>query len=110
MSLAANAARMIARKGETMTLNREGETSIVLKGKRAAGSLDALGNADQQKFRVKIGTAELTASAWATKIPSAGGTAAGDTLTIGTHVYNVLDVRPLSDGETVALYELEVAG
>lgn len=98
---------MIARKGETMTLNREGETSITLKAKRASGgSLEAVGNASQQGFRVRISTAELLASDWATKVPAA----TGDTLTAGSRVCAVLDVIPHRDGDTVAFYELEVAG
>lgn len=110
VSLVANASRMIARKGETMTLNRTGETSISLKGRRIGGGLDDVGNADQQAFRVKIGTVELLASAWAVKVPTAGGSGAGDTITIGGRVRNILDVRPIRDGETVGIYDLEVAG
>lgn len=111
MSVASTAARMVDLYGREMTLTRASEgTTITLKGKRIGGALAPLGNGDQQRFRVKISIAEIAASAWATKVPSAGGTAAGDTLTIGTHVYNVLDVKPLHDGETLALYELEVAG
>ena len=106
MSLADVAARMIARSGESMTLARSGETSIVLKGKRIGGTLEALGNTGQQRFRVKIGTAELLASSWATKVP----TASGDTLTVAGRVCAVLDVKPISDATTVPLYELEVAG
>lgn len=107
MSLAANAARMIARKGETITLNRDGETSITLKGKRSAsGSLDAVGNTSQQGFKVRISTTELAASDWAVKAPSASG----DTLTVGGRIRAVIDVTPLKDGETVAMYEIEVAG
>lgn len=111
MSLVANASRMIARKGETMTLTRASEgTTISLKGKRIGGSLDDVGNADQQTFRVKIGTVELLASAWASKVPTAGGSGAGDTITVGGRVRNILDVRPIREGETVGLYELAVAG
>ncbi len=65
MSLVANASGMIALKGATMTLNRVGETSITLKGRRIGGGVDQVGNADQQSFRVKIGTVELAASDWA---------------------------------------------
>jgi hypothetical protein len=111
MSLVANASRMIARKGETMTLTRASEgTTISLKGRRTGGGLDDVGNADQQAFRVKIGTVELLASAWAVKVPTAGGSGAGDTITIGGRVRNILDVRPIRDGETVGIYDLEVAG
>jgi hypothetical protein len=110
MSLVANAAWMIARKGTTMTLNRLGETPITLKGKRIGGGIDQLGNAHQQVFTVKIGAAELAASDWASKVPSAGGDGAGDTITIDGRVRAILDVRPIRDGETVGLYELEVAG
>ncbi|MFN4018369.1 MAG: hypothetical protein ACK4JB_23740 [Reyranella sp.] len=61
-----SAARIIAAHGETMTLSREGEaTTIGLKGKRIPGSTDDVGgSAEQQRFRVKIGTAELLASAY----------------------------------------------
>ena len=110
MSLVANASGMIARKGATMTLNRAGETSITLKGKRIGGGIDQLGNADQQSFTLKIGTVELAASDWTPKVPSAGGDGAGDTITIDGRVRAILDVRPIHDGETVGLYELQVAG
>ena len=91
-----------------MTLARGAEgTTISLKGKRIPGSTDDVGgSAEQQRFRVKIGTAELLASAWATKVPSSSS----DTLTIGGRVRTIVDCKPLSDGETVALYELEVVG
>lgn len=105
MSGAAITARAIARAGDAMTLNRSGETAIALKGKRIGGMIDALGNTSQQAFRVKIGAVELTASDWSSKAP-----AQGDTITIDGRVCNVLDARPLKDGTTVALYELEVAG
>jgi hypothetical protein len=110
MSLVANAAGMIARKGATMTLNRVGETSITLKGKRIGGGVDQVGNSDQQRFTVKIGTAELDTSDWASKVPSAGGDGAGDTITVDGRIRVILDVRPIRDGETMGLYELEVAG
>lgn len=108
MSLFDTAARFVAARGENMTLARVGEaTTISLKGKRIAGTTDDVGgSAEQQRFRVKIGTAELQASAWATKVPSSGT----DTLTVGGRVRTVVDVRPLGDGDTVGLYELEVVG
>lgn len=105
---ASNAARIIAAHGETMTLSRIGEAStITLKGKRIPGSTDDVGgSAEQQRFRVKIAPTELLASAWATKVPSAST----DTMTIGGRARTVVDCKPLGDGDTVALYELEVAG
>jgi len=110
MSLVADASRMISLKGATITLNRVGETSITLKGRRIGGDVDQVGNADQQSFTIKIGTVELANSDWALKVPSAGGDGAGDTLTVDGRVRAILDVRPIRDGETVALYDLEVAG
>ena len=91
-----------------MILSRDGEaTTISLQGKRIPGSTDDVGgSAEQQRFRVKIGTAELLASAWATKVPSAST----DTLTVGGRVRTVVDCKPLGDGETVAFYDLEVVG
>lgn len=108
MSLFDTAARFVAARGESMTLARVGEgTTISLKGKRIPGSTeDVGGSAEQQRFRVKIGTAELLASAWATKVPSAGT----DTLTVGGRARTVVDSRPIGDGDAVALYELEVVG
>lgn len=91
-----------------MTLSRVGEaTTISLKGKRIPGSTDDVGgSAEQQRFRVKIAPTELLASAWATKVPSSST----DTLTVGGRVRNVVDWKPLGDGDVVALYELEVVG
>jgi len=103
-----NAARLVARHGETMVLAREGEaTTIALMGKRIPGTTEQGGNsAEQQSFRVKIAPTELLASAWAVKAPSAST----DSITVGGIARTVLDVRPLGDGATVALYELDVAG
>lgn len=109
-SIARNAARLIQRHGETMTLSRQGETDITLKGKRVGGSLDGVGNGDQQSFRVLISTTELLASAWASKAPTAGGNGPADALKVGDRFRSVLDVRARGDGDVVALYELEVAG
>ena len=108
MSILETAARFISQRGESMTLAREGEgTTITLKGKRIPGSTEAIGNtAEQQRFRVKIGTAELLASAWSVKVPNAYT----DTLTVGSIVRTVLDVRPLNDRGVTVLYDLEVAG
>lgn len=105
---ASNAARIIAAHGETMTLAREGEaTTISLKGKRIPGTTeDVGGSAEQQRFRVKIAPTELLASAWTSKVPSSST----DTLTVGGRARTIVDWRPLGDGDTVALYELEVVG
>jgi hypothetical protein len=109
--VAERVAVVIAEHGEAMTLTRPNEvTSITLKGKRVGGGLDDVGNADQQSFRVLIGTAELLASDWRSKAPSAGGEGPSDALTVGGRVRTVLDVKPRGDGDVVALYELEVAG
>lgn len=104
--LAEQVAAVLAEHGETMTLSRASHTAITLKGKRLIGTTEEIGaSAEQQRFRVKIGTAELDASAWASKVPTTA-----DTLTVGGRVRAILDVRPLGDGGSVALYELEVAG
>lgn len=105
--IAEAAGAMIAEHGETATLARTGETSITLKAKRIGGTTEAVGGgtAVQQVFRVKIGTAELLASAWAVKAPTRG-----DRLTIGGRGRTVRDARPLNEGGTACLYELEVAG
>lgn len=107
MSVHATAARFVAQRGESMTLSRAGHTAITLKGKRIPGTTEQVGgSANQQRFRVKIGVAELNASAWASKVPSAFG----DTLTVDGRPRTIDDVRPLGDGGVVALYELEVVG
>ena len=106
--VARSAARMMAVHGEAMVLKRVSEpTTVTLQGKRIPGTTEQIGgSAEQQRFRVKIGSAELDASAWASKVP----TAAGDTLTVGGRARTVMDVRPLGDNGTVAIYELEVLG
>jgi hypothetical protein len=63
------------------------------------------GTASQQVFRVRIAPTELAASDWATKEPKRT-----DSIVIGGRTRTILDVRPISDGDVVALYELEVAG
>lgn len=108
MSVISAAQRMLARRGETMILARESEgTTVTLKGKRLGGGLDDAGNtAVQQAFSVLIGTTELLASAWSSKVP----TADADDITIGGRRRRILDVQPRLDGDTVGLYELVVAG
>ena len=103
-----NAARLIRLHGETMILSREGEaTTISLQGKRIPGGTDDVGgSAEQQRFRVKIAPTEMLASAWMSKVPSSST----DTLTVGSRPRTVVDCKPLGDGDTVALYELEVVG
>jgi hypothetical protein len=102
-----NAARLIALHGETMVLKRASEpTTVVLKGKRLVGStVDVGGSAVQQEFRVKIGTTELSSSAWTNKAP-----VRHDSIVIDGRERSILDARPLGDAGTVALYELLVAG
>lgn len=102
-----NAGRLVALHGEAMTLKREGEASTVsLRGKRLPGTVaDIGGSAAQQEFRVKIGTTELAASPWASKAP-----VRTDSIIIDGRERSILDVRPLGDAGTVALYELLVAG
>ena len=104
---ARNAARLIALHGETMVLKRASEaTAVVLKGKRLVGStVDVGGSAVQQEFRVKIGTSELSSSAWTSKAPGRH-----DSIIVDGRERSILDVRPLGDAGTVALYELLVAG
>lgn len=106
--IADRVAAIIAEHGETMVLARATEaTTVTLKGKRLPGATDAVGgSAEQQRFRVQIAPIELAASAWASKVPSA----AGDTLTVADRPRTIVDVFTLSDGDDVALYELEVAG
>ncbi len=104
---ARNAARLVARHGETMVLKQASEaTTITLKGKRLVGlTVDVGGSAVQQEFRVKIGTSELSSSAWTSKAP-----VRHDSIVIDGRERSILDVRPLGDAGTVALYELLVAG
>ena len=106
-SVARSVARMMAVHGETMMLKRASEaTTITLKGKRLAGStVDIGGSAVQQEFRVKIGTSELSSSAWTSKAPGRH-----DSIIVDGRERSILDVRPLGDAGTVALYELLVAG
>lgn len=105
--VARNAARLLTTHGETMVLMRASEdTTIPLKGKRLGGSMvDIGGSAAQQEFRVKIGTTELATSPWARKAP-----VRHDSIVVDGRERSILDVRPLGDAGTVALYELVVAG
>lgn len=108
MSLVQTASQFIQDYGDTATLVREGEGTVVtLKARRLGGVVEAVGGgtAAQQVFRVKIGTAELLTSAWSTKAPKRG-----DVLTIDGRARTVRDARPIKDGAVVGLYELEVAG
>ena len=106
MSAATAARRMLAKYGQTMVLKRTGESDLSLKGKRMPGELVDTGNsATQQQFRVKIAPTELLGSAWTVKEPKKG-----DRLFVDGRDRSVLDVIPLHEGETIALYELEVAG
>ena len=107
MSLVAEVNAILQEHGEAMTLKREGEAStITLRGKRVPGTVaDIGGSAAQQEFRVKIGTTELVVSSWASKTP-----VRSDSIVVDGRERSILDVRPLGDAGTVALYELLVAG
>jgi hypothetical protein len=100
-------AAIIAEHGETMTLQREGETDITLKGKRiVGGTLEDVGNTSaQQNFRVKIAPTELEASSWASKVPTRT-----DAIVIGGRTRSIIDAQPEGDSGVVALYVLEVVG
>lgn len=108
MSVGSTFVRMLNRFGRSMTLTRSSEgTTITLKGMRVLGSAESLGNtAEQQRFRVRIGTSELAASAWAVKAPNAQG----DTLTVDSYVRTITDAQPLNEAGTVVGYVLEVVG
>ncbi len=108
MSVAASAARMVALYGQTMTLRRPGETDLPLKGKRLPrGVLVSAGNtATQQEMTVLIAPTELAASTWTIKVPSAST----DRLVVDGRARTILDVQPRLEGDTVALYDLLVAG
>lgn len=101
------AARTIDRHGETMTLIRSGETDLSVKGKRQSGAIEEVGSgtAVQQTFTVKLSPTQLQASSWAVKVPKRT-----DVLNVDGRARKVLDVRPVRDGDTLALYELAVAG
>lgn len=101
------AAAIISEHGETMTLARGAEaTTISLKGKRIGGTTEeAGGSSARQRFRIKIAPTELLASAWTSKAP-----ARKDTIVVNGRTRMVEDARPISDGATVCLYELEVVG
>ena len=107
MNLVAEVNAILQEHGETMTLKREGEASTVtLRGKRVLGTVaDIGGSAAQQEFRVKIGTTALAASPWASKAP-----VRTDSIIIDGRERSILDVRPLGEAGTVALYELLGAG
>lgn len=100
-------ARIMAGRGQAMTLKRSGEADLAVKGKRLLLRVleDAVGNASQDAFRLKIGTAELTASTWASPVPKPG-----DTIVIDGRTCSVLGVWPLEDAGATIAYELEVAG
>lgn len=106
MSLVDVAARLIDRHGQIMVLRRDGLVPITLKGRRIPGSTEETGgSARQQRFKVKIGVVELQASAWLDKVPQAT-----DTIDVDGRARTIDDVTPLSDGDVVALYLLEVFG
>lgn len=121
--LAATAQRMINRFGRDMVLKRliaatlanveddeeddSQEISLHVKGVRVGGTLIDAGNtATQQEFRVIIGVAELDGSTWSVKVPSA----LTDHIIVDDVRRRILDVQPQHDGETVASYDLLVAG
>jgi hypothetical protein len=98
-------ARIMAARGSTMTLKREGESDLTVAGKSLAGAEAAVGNATQDSFRVKIGAAEINASSWAVKAPKPG-----DRIVTGGRERSVLAAWPLDDSDATAGYLLEVAG
>lgn len=106
MSVAATAVRLIRLRGEAMVLKRAGETDLPLKGKRIPGTLvETGGSAAQQRFDVKIETAELAASTWSVKAPRRT-----DRLAVGGRDRTVDDAIPLLEGGVTVLYRLTVSG
>jgi hypothetical protein len=106
MSLVDVALRLMDRHGETMVLHRSGHAPITLKGVRIPGSTEeAGGSARQQRFKLEIGVTELAASAWLDKVPNST-----DTIDVAGRNRTIDDVTPLSDGDVVGLYRLEVFG
>jgi len=105
-SMKAAVARILAAHGESMTLKREGSTSIAVKAKRLPGSIESIGgSAVQQEFRVRLGTAELAASGWSPAAP-----VRTDSIVIDGRERSIHDVQPLRDGDVVFMYDLTVAG
>ena len=105
-SMKASVGRILAARGESMTLKREGATSIAVKAKRLQGSIESIGgSAVHQEFRVRLGTAELAASSWSPAAP-----VRTDSIVIDDRERSILDVRPLRDGDVVYMYDLTVAG
>lgn len=106
--MAGRVAAILAEHGAPMILARPTEaTTVSVMGKRIPGGTEATGGTgSQQRFKVKITTVELAASAWTTKEPRSNG----DTLTVDGIPRTVMDWIPLGDGDVVAMYELEVVG
>lgn len=106
-ALAANAAAMIADRGSSMTLRRTGSTDITVRGVRQSlSAIDAVGTAIESGFKVRIAPTEILASSWSSKVP----TSSGDRLVIASAEHAILAVEPIYDGDTLAMYELTVAG
>lgn len=99
-------ARIIGLHGQSMTLKRAGELDLAIKAKRVPGSIEDIGNGQQQQnFRVKMRTTELDASAWTDKKPGFG-----DSVVVDGRTRAVLDAIPLKDGDVTMIWQLEVAG
>lgn len=93
--------------GKTMTLERAGESDLDVMGKRLGGSLDEAGNsATQQQFRLLISNAELAASTWNPKEPSADT----DTVMVNGRRRKILNAEPREHDGVIAMWELTVAG
>ena len=100
-------ARIMSEHGNAMTLKRSGESNLTVMGKRLLLRIgeEAVGNGQQTRFRIKIATTELAASAWASKVPKFG-----DSIVVDGRECTLLGVWPMQDATATVGYELEVAG
>lgn len=107
--IAGRVAAVLGEHGETMTLQRTGQSDLSVKGKRlrpgGAGSSQAVGAVAQNMITVKISNAEIAAASWP------GPPRKGDKLVMGGRTYTLeadSDVR--GDAGTTLAHFLVVKG
>jgi hypothetical protein len=105
VSTTAEYSRVLALHGETMTLQRSGQTDTTIKGfMRSLRPDELVGELKQDDRRIITGSAELAEAVWPVPIHR------GDKIVVRGHTYTVQSADGVASGSLVVRYNLLVRG